>query len=517
MTTSSAHNGVPAPQATRAGLWHLGLALAALTAAALGTYLLDDLVRFRPWVAGEAVPILRMFAGSGEQQLPGFAEAGLLGGQGGPGDDVAQALGAQVEAEVGGEPESEPSGSEAEAGTADAKVAPPAVRIRPEEYADLPQELEFSSSLGRFFTALTASAQQRPGAITRVAHYGDSAVAADAITRTARRHLQGRFGDAGHGFILISRGDMHYAHHDIRHRSSDGWDMLSLVRDPLRSGFYGYGGVQARGTRGQHALFATADDDARVGGSASRFELYFQRFKQGGRVRVQVDGMTHAMVDTAADERRDDFYRLDVRDGPHEFTVKATGGGGVRLYGAVLEREGPGVVYDSLGLVGARAERLLNADAAHMTTQLSHRGADLLVLGFGGNEASNEWLKLEAYERDLTRVVKRMRSADPGMDCLLFGPLDQGERNTRGRIVTIDVVPQIVAVQRKVAAAQGCAFFDTFGAMGGKNAVRRWHRSRPRLFSSDLRHATPRGYQLVGKLYYKALLKAFADHLAKQH
>jgi hypothetical protein len=28
-----------------------------------------------------------------------------------------------------------------------------------------------------------------------------------------------------------------------------------------------------------------------------------------------------------------------------------------------------------------------------------------------------------------------------------------------------------------------------------------------------LRHATPEGYELVGNLYYKALLKAFAAHL----
>jgi lysophospholipase L1-like esterase len=158
--------------------------------------------------------------------------------------------------------------------------------------------------------------------------------------------------------------------------------------------------------------------------------------------------------------------------------------------------------------------RLLAAEPDHIRGQLAHRDADLLVLNFGGNEAANPWLQMPQYERELTKVVRLMRSGKPAMACLLLGPLDQAERNARGQIVTIPILPQIVEVQRRVAAQEKCAFFDVFAAMGGKGSMAAWLKTHPKLATSDLHHATPAGYDIIGNAYYKALLKAFADHLA---
>ena len=49
------------------------------------------------------------------------------------------------------------------------------------------------------------------------------------------------------------------------------------------------------------------------------------------------------------------------------------------------------------------------------------------------------------------------------------------------RIVSRPMVPKIVDIQRRVALAEGCAFFDTYLAMGGEGAAGRWHRGSPRL------------------------------------
>jgi lysophospholipase L1-like esterase len=157
---------------------------------------------------------------------------------------------------------------------------------------------------------------------------------------------------------------------------------------------------------------------------------------------------------------------------------------------------------------------LLNAEPDHIRGQLAHRDADLLVLNFGGNEAGNQWLQVQQYERDLTEVVRLMRSGKPGMSCLLFGPIDQAERNARGQIVTLATLPQVVEVQRRVAAQEKCAFFDAFAAMGGSGSMSAWLKTKPKLATSDLHHATPAGYDVIGMAYYKALLKAFAEYLA---
>jgi lysophospholipase L1-like esterase len=182
--------------------------------------------------------------------------------------------------------------------------------------------------------------------------------------------------------------------------------------------------------------------------------------------------------------------------------------GTVLLYGMVLERPGPGIVYDSLGLVGARAQRLVNFDPAHIEAQIRARDVDLLVLGFGGNEASDS-IDPEVYARDFEEVIRRMRSGREDLGCLVVAPLDQADGNGR----TFRGVPTIVATQREVAHRMGCAFFDTWNAMGGSGAMTRWRRTTPRLAMGDGRHAAPEGYEVISNMMYKALLEGFASYL----
>ena len=48
-----------------------------------------------------------------------------------------------------------------------------------------------------------------------------------------------------------------------------------------------------------------------------------------------------------------------------------------------------------------------------------------------------------------------------------------------------DIVPRLVAAQRRVAETNGCAFFDTYHAMGGENSIARWFQARPQLAAAD--------------------------------
>ncbi len=229
----------------------------------------------------------------------------------------------------------------------------------------------------------------------------------------------------------------------------------------------------------------------------------------------RVDDGERTVLETRGDEQSDDWHVVEVPDGPHELDLRTIGGGESRLYGMVLEREGPGVVYDSLGMVGARARRMLGYDPAHFARQHAHRGTNLIVLGFGGNDADDPHTP-EQFERDFRRVARMVRRARPEAACLLVAPLDQAVRDERGVISTIEQVPVIVEAERRAASAEGCAFFDTYAAMGGEGSMRRWFRSTPRLAFGDYRHATPAGYTVIGNMIYKALLKGFADFLTAQ-
>jgi lysophospholipase L1-like esterase len=485
--------------ATLDALRSLGVVAVVLAAAGLLTYLVPPFADMRPWVPGEPAPLASLFTPA--EELFAFAGTGNTG----------EAASADAEEELG-------SAVAANLGAAEEEPAPtgPRVHVAASEYEGIEVPIEDPTGRGMtpFYEALRRTALEEEGALTRITHYGDSTIATDLVTSTARRRLQRRFGDGGHGFILIAKGYLPYRHRDIIHRSSDEWSLREITRNHDPAGLYGLGGIQFRGAPGARASFSTPDDTP-VGTTVSRFEIWYQQHRRGGDIHYWVDDGPREIIHTREEVTSDAVHRIDLPDDEHLLQVRFGGHGQPRLYGVVLEREGPGVVYDSIGLVGARAARLLNYDPEHIAGQLERRGTDLLVLGFGGNEAGDN-IRRDRYEEDFRRVIRRMRAGREDLGCLVFAPLDQAERDERGRVRTMRTMHDIVAAQRSAAEARGCAFFDTWTAMGGEGAMAAWYAARPRLAMSDFRHATPAGYEVIGNLFYKALLKGFADYLQER-
>lgn len=486
-----------------AGVRALVLAAAALVLAAVAPYLVPGLERHRPWVSGEPVPIARLYGIEDPEDV-----ARRTAGAEASGIDAVEPV-----------PDSEPVIPPPVASGA----GEPAVHIDPAELEGLVRELEDPSghAMDAFYARLRLTAlapREATGedaVVTRIAHFGDSTIALDGITMTTREALQLRFGDAGHGFVLAARGLLPYRHFQVRHETEGNWRMFDLTHAGLSDGRYGLGGVQVRSASGATAWFASDDDEAsRVGRSVSTFLVFHQRHPRGGEVAYRVDEGEWRTLDTESASVEDGVERIEVPDGEHRLSLRTAGHGETRLYGVALERPGPGIVYDSLGIVGARASRMLGFDPEHLRTQLAQRETNLVVIAFGGNDADDNRSEEDFFDT-FRQVARLVRVARPEASCLLFAPLDQAERDERGRVVTLAPVPRIVSASRRAAEAEGCAFFDTWTAMGGEGAMGRWFRRSPRLSSGDFRHATPAGYRVIGHMFYRALLAGFRDYLER--
>ena len=85
------------------------------------------------------------------------------------------------------------------------------------------------------------------------------------------------------------------------------------------------------------------------------------------------------------------------------------GGGAIDLFGVVLERLRPGVIVDSLGVVGRRLGSLRSWDWSVIGEQLATRDPRLVVLQYGTNEADDPDLDLEA----IGALLRRDHPADP--------------------------------------------------------------------------------------------------------
>jgi lysophospholipase L1-like esterase len=360
-----------------------------------------------------------------------------------------------------------------------------------------------------FYEALARTAQGVPGSLTRISHWGDSSVAPDQITALVRNAMQRQFGDGGHGFILTAPPTKWYYHAGVRRRQ-DGWKNLRITHRASRDGRYGLGGVRAVGQRGAFATFATRKKSS-VGNKTSRFQVYYQKGPRLGRLSLRVDGQPVKTISTRADKASDAVFTLNTSDDVHKFRIWGRSGR-VNVYGVVLEREGPGVVYDNLGLTGCFGQRLLNFDAEHLKTQLAFRKTDLMVSMFGGNYLGHPYWRPKHYRRTYEKVIRHWRSARPEAACLVISPLDHGEVH-EGKKRTKPRVMEMVQIQRETALANNCAFFSLFDAMGGEGTMVRWRKTRPRLAVYDMAHVSSDGARILAKLIYGALLKGFADYL----
>jgi lysophospholipase L1-like esterase len=385
----------------------------------------------------------------------------------------------------------------------------PAYTGHPDDDQKVETLIENPDALAHYFDRLTLTDLKLPGAITRAGQWGDSVLGGDGLTHALRKRLQARFGDAGHGFHALSRYSIGYLHRGVRFQDRGGWRSCEIIFRCRPDERYGYGGVHSSSSGGAQSMWQTAKDGP--GDRVSRFELWYAKARDGGRFELKIDGEVADVINTRADAPSDEVEVFEVADGPHSFELRATGGGAARGYGVVLERDVPGVVWDELSLIGSFTQRLDYQNADHLAWQLRRRGVDLMVFMFGGNDLETE---MRPYEQEYGRVLRKFRRGRPEASCMVMSLIDHGVRS-EGVVRTRPIVPRLVAAQRKVALAEGCAFFDTFHAMGGLNSIARWLRARPQLAAPDYSHPTHAGQGVIATLLYRALMHEYADHRRK--
>jgi lysophospholipase L1-like esterase len=137
--------------------------------------------------------------------------------------------------------------------------------------------------------------------------------------------------------------------------------------------------------------------------------------------------------------------------------------------------------------------------------ELGRAAPALIVVNYGSNESSFGSYVHKLYAAELRLAIQRIRVAAPGVPILIMSPMDRGERSGLDEIQTMGTIPEIIAIQRQVAAETHCAFFDTYDAMGGDGTMARWFTASPRLVTADLLHPTPQGATIVAGLFVDQL------------
>jgi lysophospholipase L1-like esterase len=350
----------------------------------------------------------------------------------------------------------------------------------------------------------------------RIVQYGDSHTASDLGVAVFRHALQARFGEGGRGFLPLGHPWKFFG----AEGASLGMDAdFSPARVIFSKGrFVGEGGCYGLLGVGVESDRAGAGAWTQFTAPASHVELAYAEQPQGGSFDVFIDGAHAGRIATRAPETRGGFFAFDVADAPHRIEVRTVGDGAVRIYGMNLDRGSAGVIVDTLGINGATAATPLRWGEGCFAEQLRHVSPDLVILAYGTNEALDATLTDAAYERSVVDLLGRVARAQPTASCLLLGPPDlaRRDRSAKGEWKTWPRVTEIIAAQRRVAEAAGCAFYDQMEAMGGPGSMARWSSEPESRGGPDRVHLRRSGYTEVARDFAGDLIHAYDEWRAQK-
>lgn len=359
------------------------------------------------------------------------------------------------------------------------------------------------AGLARWYRGLRALADGGPP--VRALHYGDSTIAADGIARTVRARLAERFGDAGPGFVPAAFDPQWHRRSDLVAARAGSWRLRTILFGGA-GGRYGLGGIVGIADAGASVAVQAVDA---LGGTVPqrRFELWYQAGLGYGEVWAALDGAEVLRTTAAAPATEDRRFVLDLPQGYTQVKVGARGGP-VPLYGVVMERGAPGITWEALGVVGVGSKSFTTSAREHLPGQVAQRAPDLVVVMLGGNEAGFPVLTSgggAGYVPIFRGALDTIRAGAPEASCLVVSPLDQGYLDEEGVARSRPGMANLVARQREVAHASGCAFWSAWAAMGGAGSAVKWSATRG-IGTGDLVHLTPRGLEGIAERLVEALL-----------
>ncbi len=357
-------------------------------------------------------------------------------------------------------------------------------------------------AMDAFYKAIAAEQAGSLARPVRVSWYGDSVVATDALPSRLRTRLQAELGDGGPGFVYLVAPHRFCAHEAVSRSHTGTWRTHAISTQQTADRLYGAGGASAESSNGKATLKLGA-------GAVSRIGLHYLAQPGGGTVTVSADGRAVLEVATAA-EPKVPAVADGVATPPAKQIVVAVSGR-ARVFGVTLENDS-GAVVDNFGIVSVNVKSFANHDPDHHARTLVQRGADLLMVMIGANEA--QWLKpgdhdTKHYAANYEKVLRALRAARPDASCLVVSPTDQAEASDSG-YTSRAVMPVLIDAQRAAAVASGCAFFSTYDWMGGKGSAAKWFKKG--YVGSDFQHLSRKGGNKMADALFDALIGGYRQH-----
>jgi lysophospholipase L1-like esterase len=224
------------------------------------------------------------------------------------------------------------------------------------------------------------------------------------------------------------------------------------------------------------------------------------------------DGDSLIVADTLLRDGKYHAYTLNFAKTPQALRYVFTGEASADFYGFTLDG-GYGLSVDNIAMRGATGTHFNSTDFALNAEMADALNVKLMILEYGGNAVP--YLKdekgIDTYVRQLRAQVRNLRKYNEGVPIIFIGPADMATK-VDGEFVSYPVLEPLIAALRAMCQEMNIPYWDTYKAMGGKDAILAW--AERDLVAADYVHFSYKGTRIVAEQFVNALLFEYQQYKA---
>ena len=348
----------------------------------------------------------------------------------------------------------------------------------------------------KFFDPLFKELENADKKRVRILHYGDSQLEEDRMTFIIRDTLQSMFGGDGQG-MMPARTHNTFS---IAGGASGSITRYMIFAPDKRSGGNKYG---------PFGDFVRLYGSVRLNYRQSKREDVKRRlFNEVTVVAGNTSGKGLAVTlgdSTIRFNAGESLVRavFSVPDSSDKVSISISGNGD--LYGVLMDNK-TGVAVDNIPMRGCSGTIFTAMNADQLRSYYEQENVRLIFLQYGGNSVPviSNTKHVSNYCNTIRKQINYIQGLAPNAKIVFIGPSDMYSR-------TRPMIPHLVDSLKSTANSCGAAYWDIYGAMGGKYSMSKWVSKG--LAASDYIHFSSKGSKLMAsniadsfKLYYEYYL-----------
>ncbi len=350
----------------------------------------------------------------------------------------------------------------------------------------------------------------------RIMHYGDSQIEGDRITSYLRNHLQETFGGSGIGLLPMNL--IPGTHTSLKHEPKGDWERYTLY--DIRKKHINHTRLGVLFSYCKFGAYSHTEFPATL--TLSPSPIAFNRIANYNQVRLFYgENSSPLVIQLACNDTLFDADLLSPRKAfkelkwqlptpPEELEFRFIAETSPEFYGISLESS-TGVIVDNIPLRGSSGTDFTRVDRSLQKAFYAILEPDVILLQFGVNLVPHLTANFEYYEGLLRRQLQRLKEVAPNSAIVLLGVSDMAHKK-EGFYQSYENIEPIRAIQKKVALELGAIFWDTYEAMGGKNAMVKWVGHQPPLGRKDYTHFSYKGATFMAELFYESLMNDYEKY-----